>query len=138
MITNFNLFKPKAVPPKIGDYIIFNEILSKHNLYGTIIDTGKYSPLRIDKPNLYLIEIQTHISDEESEKMKNDFINNSDIIRTNNTPLKHQNIFKSWAGNYPNYTWSLEEYFDLYTSKEKYDKAVEQIEMEKDAKKYNL
>jgi len=136
MITNFNLFKPKPILPKIGDYVIMNEILSKHNLYGTIIDTGRYSYK--DSYTLYLIEVQTHISDEESEKMKNDFINNSDIIRMNNTPLKHQNIFKSWAGHYPNYFWSLEEYFDLYTSKEEYDKAVEEIEIEKDAKKYNV
>jgi hypothetical protein len=44
MITNFNLFKPKPVPPKIGDYVIMNEILTEHyNLYGVIIDTGKHS-----------------------------------------------------------------------------------------------
>jgi len=136
MITNFNLFKPKPAPPKIGDYVIMNEILSHHNLYGVIIDTGKY-PHEKDS-HIYLIEIQTHISDEESESLKTKFINNLDIIRTNNTPLKHENIFKNWAGHYPNYLWTLEEYFELYKSKDEYDKAVEEIEIEKDANKYNV
>jgi hypothetical protein len=113
MITNFNLFKPKPIPPKIGDYVIMNEILSHHeDLYGVIIDTGGYS--KKSPANIYLIEIQTHISEEESEKMKNKFINNLDIIRTNNTLLKHENVRKTWIGNYPNYLWSLEEYFELH------------------------
>jgi hypothetical protein len=135
MITNFNLFKPKPAPPKIGDYVIMNPQF--YNLYGIIIDTGKESYYSKD-PDLYLIEIQTHVDDDTSEKLKTDFINNSDIIRTKNTPLKHQNIFKNWAGNYPNYLWSLAKYFDLYKSKDEYDNAVEEIEMKKDANKYNI
>jgi hypothetical protein len=122
--------------PEIGDYVIMNDLISIYeNLYGIIINTGKYN---IHNDIIYLIEIETHINNEESERLKDKFKGNLGIIKDQNIPLKDENIVGTWAGSYPNYLWSLDEYFTTYKSKNEYDKAVEEIEMIKAANKYNL
>jgi len=88
------------------------------------------------KLKYYLIEISNHVSGERAETFKMNFINCEYIVRTLNTPLKNENIRGTWAGNYPNYMWQSPDYFTFYdeNQKEKYDEAVEEIEMKKTAK----
>lgn len=134
MITEYRFFNPKKETPKIGDYVIMN----RYDLYGIIIDSGRMEHER--KPKYYLIEILNHVSVERSETFKINFINSRYLIRTLNTPLKHENINGTWAGIYPNYMWQNPDYFTFYDENRKgeYDKAVEEIEMKETAKKYNL
>jgi len=116
---------------KIGDYVITNDIYNIrnnnkpnvwHQQYGIIIDIGK----RKGSDDVYLVKFFHDLSDifkEFIEQYKDSY---SDIISKTNHKVES------------NENWFCEDYLIIYNNKQDFDDVVEEIEVSKSVKKYNL
>lgn len=146
-LLDFLRLKYKKRKPKVGDYVIVedNSIAGNvsdigkefwHNFYGIIVNTGALT--HKTKNDFYLIEFLNNISIEDQEKLRIHFINTrKSIIPSGNSGNVGYSIYGIYVAP-KNYMWFIKDKIKTFDSKEEWQKAVNQIELEKTAKQYNI
>lgn len=135
MITKYKIFESYN-DIRVGDYIIIKDTYSPENPaswdnnYGQVIDLGVDDAAIAGNCKIYkfcLVRYMNYLSSEELAHIKSSNDNNSHIKSLYGFKKDKSDIC----------SWVCDEYCIKY-NKDDFDKKVEEIEMKKDANKYNI
>lgn len=122
---------------EIGDYVITSDSYNLsvgdkpalwHNMYGVILDFGYFIHDKSKTPKLSLIHFLCELSEKDKIHIKDQHSRASNII----------GVEKRYDSHDEYDTWFHNDYLINYKSKKEFEDAIEEIEMKKNAKKYNL
>ncbi len=153
---DFLRLKSKKIQPKVGDYVILKDDSSLkkefwYNFYGKIIDIGTF--IYKEKNELYLIEFLNEMSKEDQDRSRINFLNSIQSIESSGYSNKNS-VFFSSGGRKSQYTplplnqtpriatkkcmWFIKNNIKFFNTKDEWQIEVDKIELEKEAKKYNI